>query len=112
MDARADGPVIGCEQVAATTAVGDLFAQDLALADELAREPRRAAAFGSRVPQYQGVPAVPDDRLRFGVTVSAGHLGDGLEDEQAAAAEFAESRECIFETVDGAHGVEFVDDEP
>jgi hypothetical protein len=33
MDAGADGAVIGGKELAAATAIGDLFAQDLALAD-------------------------------------------------------------------------------
>ena len=38
--------------------------------------------------------------------------GDGLEAHDAAAAELTESGQGVFEAVDGAEGVEFVDDEP
>ena len=42
------------------------------------------------------------------MAVGAGDLGDGLEAEDAAATEFAGSRERVLEAVDGAQGVELV----
>jgi hypothetical protein len=50
--------------------------------------------------------------MRGAGTVRARYLRDGLKAENAAATEFAHSRQRIFQTVDLSQGIKFVNDEP
>ena len=90
------------EELVGAAGFGDLFANDLALADETGGKAGRAAALGGGATQYKSVAAVLDDCLCFGASISAGDLGDGLKSKNAAAAEFAQAREGVFEAVDRA----------
>jgi hypothetical protein len=86
LQAFAGRGIAAAEETAAVVG-GDVFARDFSLADETAREASGATAFGGGAAEDEGVAAVLDDGLRFGVTVGARDLSDGLEAEDAAAAE-------------------------
>src|SRR5205807_4405445 len=71
-----------------------------------------AAALARRAPEDQCVAAVLHQRLGFCVAIGAPHLGDTLEREHAAAAEFAKPRKRILQAIDGPERIELVDDKP
>ena len=73
---------------------------------------RGAAILAARAAQNQRVTAVFDECLRFPRAVGTRHLRNGLEAQDAAAAKFAQPRQRILEAVNGAEGIELIDDEP
>src|SRR6185437_4801532 len=63
----------------------DLVTYDLPFSDEPGGELGGAASLAGRAAQDQGVSAILDDRLRFGVSVRAADLSDALESKDASA---------------------------
>ena len=86
--------------------------QDFALADQFGGEFGGAAVLAGRAAQYQSVAGVLDYRFGDTFAVGAGDLGDGLESEDAATAEFPKACERVLEAIDCAEGVQLVYDEP
>jgi hypothetical protein len=73
--AFAGGGVAAAEEPSAVVR-GDVFARNFALADELGGKTGGATAFGGRATKDQGVAAILDDGLGFGMTIGAGDLMD------------------------------------
>src|ERR1700722_6446597 len=93
-------------------ALGYRGVQHLAFTDQLRSESGGAAPLARRAAKDQGVPAVLDDGVRFTLAVGARDLGNGLKTEHAPAAEFAQARERVLQSVYLAQGIQFIDDEP
>ena len=89
-----------------------LAAEDLALADQAAGKLGGAALLAGAAPEDQRVAAVFDDGLGFTVAVGGTHLRDGLKTQYATAAELPKSCERVLQSIDGAQGIELVDDKP
>src|SRR6267154_418039 len=102
----------GIGGLAVSTASRNGGPHHLPVADELGREPRRAAAFACRTAQNESVPAILDDRMSISLPIGTRHLRNRLEPEHAAPAEFSEARQRVFQPVDLAQRIQFVDDEP
>jgi len=93
-------------------AFGASGVQDFALADQFGGEFGGAAVLAGGAAQYQSVASVLDYSFGDTFAVSAGHLGDRLESEDAAATELAQARERVLEAINCAEGVQLVYDEP
>ncbi len=94
------------------TAPRNRGSQHLALPDELRGKPRGAAAFAGRATQNQRVPTILDNRVGVSVAVGAGYLRNRLKAQDTPAAELAQPRERVFQTVNLSEGIQLVDDEP
>jgi len=86
--------------------------QDFALADQFGGEFGGAAMLACGAAQDQRISSIFHDRFCDAFAVGAGDLGDGLEAEDAAAAELSQARERVLEAIDCAEGVQLVYDEP
>src|SRR5580658_977823 len=89
-----------------------LFAHHFSLTDEPGGELGSAAVLARRTTEDESGSAVFHDRVGFTAAVEAGYLGDRLQAQDAAAAEFSQARQRILESVDGPERVELIDDEP
>src|SRR6266436_33563 len=102
----------GIGGLAVSTASRNGGPHHLPVADELGREPCRAATFACRTAQNERVPAILDDGMSIALPISARDLRNRLKSEHAAPAEFSEARQCVLQPVDLAQRIQFVDDKP
>src|SRR5580704_6036649 len=115
-DGRLDGGALRAaghrQQLEGTTRARHRAAQHLPLADQARGELRSATVLAAGAAENQRRPTIFYDRLRFPGAIRGRDLRHGLEPEYAAAAELAQPRERVLESVDLPERIELVDHEP